>query len=133
MSLVSDVLLILRDKLSFVESLGITPFSVVVRRYTWSDGGGLGTRTQTDTTIKPNPEVKMGTDGSLTLSSVVPPTPGCGYTYGTLVPDDSDSGEYVYLVTGPNGTHEYCFGSIDTSDAFEWKLTLMPLSTGGPE
>ena len=132
-TLLDTVLPIIRSGWELVESLGVTKFSVVVKRTTWSEGEGMGEPSYGLIAIKPNPERKLNPDGSITLAPIVPPTPGCGYTIDDLIPADGSATEYLYEVTGDSGTLSYCFGRLDTSDAFEWKLHLVPLSTAGPE
>lgn len=135
MSLVSDIVqTALRDGLGLVQDFGVTPFSVSVRTYSWSSGEvGFGTRTATDILIEPNPERKLNQDGSITLTSIIPPGINTIYTYDDLNRQDQTGEEFVYAVSGPNGEQLYTFGSLDTSSPFGWSMTLYPLSRGGPE
>lgn len=135
MSLVDDIVqTALRDGLGLVEAFGVTPFSVSMRSYAWSSGEvGLGERTATDVPIKPNPERKLGRDGSITLTSIIPPGVNTAYTYEDLNRTDPTGQEFVWVVSGPNGEKLYTFGALDTSSPFEWSLMLVPLSTGGPD
>lgn len=132
MSLIDDVLPVVQDGWQLVADLGLAPYSVTVRSYVWSGGEvGLGTQTPSDLAIAPNPVVKeVAGREELIVGPIIPTHAKGGYTKAQLVPPDASAGEYRYLVTGPNGTHEYAFGDIDTSDPVGWMLRLVLVSRG---
>lgn len=117
-----------------VARFGVSRYSVAVRTYTWSGGEvGLGERVPSDLAITPNPPVEEREGGrKLRVGPIMPQHSEGGYTISQLVPADSTAGEYVYVVTGPNGTYEYAFGSIDTSDPVAWMLDLVILELKEP-
>lgn len=117
-----------------VQDFGVSRYTVAVRTYTWSGGEvGMGVKTPVDLPITPNPPVEERKGGKeLRVGPVMPRHSDGGYTIEQLVPPDGAASEYVYVVTGPNGTTYYAFGDIDTSDPVGWMLTLVALDLADP-
>jgi hypothetical protein len=134
-TLLEDVLPTISDGWALVEDLGFSPYSIVVRSYTWSGGSvGLGSRIASDLALTPNPQVVERDCGrSLLVTGIVPSWGGGGYTVAQLKPAEGGVAEYEYVVTGPNGTHAYELTDIDTSDPVEYKLTLHSLTRTNPQ
>lgn len=132
--LILDVLPLIQAGWQLVADLGVSRYSVAVRRYTWSGGEvGLGQRVPSDMPIIPNPPVEESDGGrKLRVGPIMPKHAAGGYTIDQLIPADSAAGEYVYLVSGPNGSFEYAFGAIDTSDPVGWMLDLVILELREP-
>jgi hypothetical protein len=133
-TLIDDVLPIIQDGWQLVEDLGLSPYTVTVRRYVWSTGEvGRGTRGPVDLVIVPNPPVVERKGGEeLLVGPILPKHETGGYTKPELVPGDDDGAEFVYVVDGPNGTFNYAFGDIDTSDPVGWMLRLVALELATP-
>lgn len=133
MSLRDDVLPTIQDGWSLVQEFGFTRWTVTVRTRAWSSGEvKLGTPTESDTVLTPNPWVTERGDGTLYLEGITPTHTSGGYSHAQLRPPSSAGVEYYYVVSGPNGTHSYDLASIDDSDAAEIKLLLTPLQRQKP-
>jgi hypothetical protein len=132
--LIQRYLPIIQRGWQLVEDFGVSRYSVTVRRYTWSGGEvGLGQRVPSDLRIVPNPPVVERESGrKLRVGPIMPKHAEGGYTIDQLLPADSAAGEYVYVVSGPNNTFDYAFGSIDTSDPVGWMLDLVMLELREP-
>jgi hypothetical protein len=132
-SLKDDVLPIIRDGWALVSTLGFAPYTVVVRTRTWSGGKvKLGTSTDSDLTLSSAQVKELGGDRELEVYAITPSHSGGGYTPAQLNPTTTAGVEYYYVVTGPNGTHNYTLASIDSGDPVEYKLRLAALTRGVP-
>lgn len=117
-----------------VQDTGSTQYTATVRTRTWSGGQvKLGTPTDSDLMLSPNPWVdERKGDHELVLSGITPAHTGGGYTPEQLNPEGGVDTEGYWVVTGPNGTHNYTVASIDTSDAYEYTVVLRPLNRAVP-
>jgi hypothetical protein len=133
MTLRDDLLRTISDGWQLVEDLGCTQYTVTIRSRSWSGGHvQLGTETITNLTLSPNPWVEEAGDGVLRVSGITPSDGSIGYTFAQLRPTEDGDEDFYFIVTGPNGTHNYRLDSIDTSDAWEYRLTLRALTRAMP-
>lgn len=135
MSIIDDVLPIIRTGWGLVQSSGVTKHALTLVTRTW-DGGevGLGTPTVVRLDITPNPEKKENRDGTVKLGPIIPSHTGGGYTVAQLIPADLAGEEYWYELTLDGSDPErYAFGALDDSESFQYFLTLVPLGLKDPE
>ncbi len=134
MTLRDDMLSIISNGWALAQSLGVTQYTITIRTRTWSGGKvQSGTPTVADATLSPNPWVEERDKGRELVCSGITPSDGTiGYTPAQLNPSTSAGVEFYYIATGPNGTHSYALTDLDSSDAFEYKLTLTALTRALP-
>lgn len=134
MALADDVLPIISAGWGLVQQFGFSPYTVTVRTRTWSTGEvRLGTTADADLLLTPNPQVEeVNGDKQLKLTGITPSNGTIGYTPAQLNPSEAAGVESYYVVTGPNGTHNYTVDSIDTSDRVEYTLVLNALTRAMP-
>jgi len=134
MTLRDGVLPIISAGWALVEAFGFAPYTVTIRTRTWSSGKvKLGTTSDADLTLSPNPQVtEADGDKVLELFGITPSNGTIGHTPEQLNPSLVAGVEYYYVVTGPNGTHNYSVASLDTSDPVEYKVKLDALTRAMP-
>lgn len=134
MSLRDNLLKVISNGWAIAQSKGVTQYTITIRTRTWSGGKvQLGTATDSNLAITPNPWVEEQSAGKQLLLSGITPSDGTiGYTPSQLNPSLSAGVESYWVVTGPNGTHNYQLTNIDTADAFEYKLVLDALTRAAP-
>lgn len=135
-TLISQLLPLVQSLRGIPERLGWHAMEVTVRVRTWSGGQvRLGTFTDADTPIKPNPNVRETGDGrGLVVDKITPASAGGGLTYERINPAPflTPSQEVFYVVKGQFGERVYTAAHIDTSSPITTKLYLTGLERAVP-
>jgi hypothetical protein len=133
MALRDDVLPIINDGWSLAAEFWYTTYTVKVRTRTWTPRIGVGTYTDSDLTITPNPPVKEQSERVIVVGPVIPSHATGGYTMQQLNPaaylaNTNTTVEILHVVTNEDGTaRDYLLTHIDSGDPGEFMLTLETL------
>lgn len=117
--------------------LDIRTTTVVQRVRTWTGGDdgsevGLGTPTDSDTTISPRPKVRELSDTEIEVGPITPSHSTGGYTVAQLNPTLVAGQQCYWIIGGPAGDKTFQLTEIDTTKPLRYMLRMKAITRPVP-